>query len=353
MKKSHLCLYLYPLYSIFFFYSLINFLSIIIFTIQLKNAQKVLKGSLSAKTSQNNIASVQALLDTAPSSSVRPLSSTRTYAPRDPSAISKIHHPSPSNAILSIHKKSIESYVPSHDLRTDSAQQDIGRSLVPSRCLSVPSPSACSSLVTATLQAHRSSSSPLSSINKRDVSICQANSAQGDRDVERERDIERETEMARDRDRERAKDRDRVRARVRDRDWERERERDRDRDRIEYSSQELKRHYSTNHPRSRADSDKNSPCTTYLSLASTHTVADRHTEISDPYSRSIPQYTDEDFDLELKRAYEGSSRAVSRIGPKATRSGYHSDGRQGSGYSEDRGRGRGGGGVRQTGLYSG
>lgn len=322
-------------------------MSNIILTKQLKNAQRVLKGSLSAKTGQNNIASMQALLDTAPSSSVRSLSPTRTYEPRDPSTISRTHHPSPSNAILSIHKKSIESYVPSHDLRTDSAQQDIGRSHVPSRCLSVPSPSACSSLVTVTLQAHRSSSSPPPSMNKHAVSIWQANSAQGGRDIERERD----------RDRERAKDRDRERARVRDRDWEREREkaRIRERDRIEDSSNELKRHCSSNHPRLREDSDKNSPCTPYLSLASAHTVADSHTETSDLYTRSIPQYTDETFDLELKRAYEGSSRAVSRTGPKATRSGYHSDGRQGSGYcgGRGRGRGRGGGGVRQAGLYSG
>jgi hypothetical protein len=322
----------------------------IIFTTQLKNAQRVLKGSLSAKTSQNNIASMQALLDTSPSS-VRSLSPTRTYAPRDPSTISRTHHTSPSNAILSIYKKSVESYVPSHGLRTDSTQQDIGRSHVPSRCLSVPSPSACSSLVAATLQAHRSSSSPLSSMDKHTVSICQANSAQGDRDIERER----EREMAR----ERAKDRDRERARVRDRDWERERERGRDRDRIEDSSNELRRHYSANHPRLREDGDKNSPCTPYLSLASAHTVADRHTKTSDLYSKSIPQYTDEDFDLELKRAYEGSSRAVSRTGPKAVlssiRSGYHSDGRQGSGYGEEKSRGsdRNRGRARQTGLYSG
>lgn len=202
-------------------------------------------------------------------------------------------------------------------------------------------------------------------MNKHTVSICQANSAQGDRDIERERE--------RDIERERAKDRDRERARVRDRDWERERERERerelerervrergrDRDRIEDSSNELKRHYNSNHPRLREDDDKNSPCAPYLSLASAHTVADRHTETSDLYSRSIPQYTDEDFDLVLKRAYEGSSRAVSRTGPKAVlssiRSGYHSDGRQGSGYGEDKGRGsdRNRGRAQQAGLYSG
>ena len=192
-------------------------------------------------------------------------------------------------------------------------------------------------------------------MNKHNVSISQANSAQGDRGIGRERE--------RDRDRERAKDRDRERARVRDRDWERERERGRergrDRVRIKESSNELKRHYSSNHPRLREDGDKNSPCTPYLSLASAHTVADRHTETSDLYTRSIPQYTDEDFDLELKRAYEGSSRAVSRTGPKAVlssiRSGYHSDGRQGSGYGEDKGRGsdRNRGRAQQAGLYSG
>jgi hypothetical protein len=192
-------------------------------------------------------------------------------------------------------------------------------------------------------------------MNKHTVSICQANSVQGDRVIERERE--------RDRDRERAKDRDRERARVRDRDWEREREREmereRERDRIEDSSNKLKRHCSSNHPRLREDSDKNSPCTPYLSLASAHTVADRHTETSDLYSKSIPQYTDEDFDLELKRAYEGSSRAVSRTGPKAVlssiRSGYHSDGRQGLGFGEDKGRvnDRNRGRARQAGLYSG
>ena len=59
--------------------------------------------------------------------------------------------------------------------------------------------------------------------------------------------------------------------------------------------------------------------TTYLSHASPHTytASSRFDETLDSHSRTIPQYTDEDFDIELMRAYEGSSRRLHETGPTA------------------------------------
>ena len=246
---------------------------------------------------------MKALLDSVPSfspsssSSLHSLSPSRTYAPRGPSMIPRRCHLS--HATVSNHRKMLsESYVPCRALRpdrahhgkfTDSNRMEMGRTNVPTRYLSVPTPSGCSSLVNATLRAHRSSPSPLTSWNTHTTSIGQSSYATSDRD----------------------------------------------RARTEGPSHELESLYGSSDPKYHDDIDMDSP-SSYLTLASAHAAASRLDKTFEPHSRRKPLYTDEDFDTKLKRAYEGSSRGILRTNPKvflhASRSGHHSDGGRGSGY---------------------
>ena len=228
-----------------------------------------------------------ALLDSESSSSLRSLSTSRTYAPRGLSVVDQPRRRLDSDTPLSLDKTlSSASYVPYHSLRTDST--------LPYRDLSVPTPSGCSNLVTTTLNAHRSSALPLSppppppppppplppplplSSYSTHYLSCSPTRA-------------------------------RVRAETEDSTSKLDRT-------ILYSATEVA--YQKH-----VDKGKGNPCTstTYLShtLPHKHTAPSRFDETLDPHSRTIPQYTDEDFDIKLMRAYEGSSSRLHETGPTA------------------------------------
>ena len=237
----------------------------------------MLEGSLRAKKNQNDVASMLALLDSESSSSLRSLSTSRTYAPRDLSVVDQSSRRLPSDTPLSIDKTlSSASYVPYRSLRTDSTlhYNDV----------SVPTPSVCSNLVTTTLKAHRSSALPhspppppppplplalplplplpLSSYSTYYKS-CSPTRARGKAENEDSTHKLHRTRL--------------------------------------YGSTDLE--YQKH-----VDKGKGNPrsSTTYLSHTSphTHTAPSSFDETLDPHSRTIPQYTDEIFDIKLMRAYE-------------------------------------------------